>query len=54
MDEADVKGEVYDLIGMEHSARTSDDEITVFENGGGTDPALMIADFIAQTVRGKA
>jgi ornithine cyclodeaminase/alanine dehydrogenase-like protein (mu-crystallin family) len=52
--EADVKGEFYDLIGMEQSARTSDDEITVFKNGGGAHLDLMIAEYIVQAIEGKA
>ena len=46
--EADVKADFYDLIDMAQSARTSDDEITIFKNGGGAHLDLMIANYIAK------
>lgn len=53
VDEADAKGELHDLIGMEHSARTTDDENSVF-NKGCAHPDLKIADCVTQAVGGKA
>lgn len=52
--ESDIKGEFYDLIGMEQSARTCDHEITVFKNGGGAHLDLMIGEYIMQAVKGAA
>ncbi len=48
--ETDIKGDFYDLTVGEQSARTSDNEITVFKNGGGAHLDLMIADYIARVV----
>lgn len=52
--EADVKAEFYDLISMDHPGRTSDDQITIFKNGGGAHLDLMIGDYIIQAVGGNA
>jgi ornithine cyclodeaminase/alanine dehydrogenase-like protein (mu-crystallin family) len=51
--ETDIKGDFYDLIGAHQTARTSDEEITIFKNGGGAHLDLMIADYISQGVEGK-
>ncbi len=51
--EADVKGEFYELITMEHSARSSDEEITVFKNSGGAHLDLMNTKYIAQAIWGN-
>jgi ornithine cyclodeaminase/alanine dehydrogenase-like protein (mu-crystallin family) len=48
--EADIKADFYDLIAMSHSARISDEEITIFKNGGGAHLDLMIANYIAKVV----
>lgn len=48
--ENDIKADFYDLINMERSARTSDDDITIFKNGGGAHLDLMIANYIAKLV----
>jgi ornithine cyclodeaminase len=52
--ENDVKGDFYDLIASGTTARTSDDEITVFKNGGGAHLDLMTADYISGAVAGKS
>lgn len=44
--EADVRGDLYDLVPMAASPRQGDDEITVFKNGGGAHLDLMIADYV--------
>ncbi|MCU4652359.1 ornithine cyclodeaminase [Roseibacterium sp. SDUM158016] len=48
--EPDVLGDYYDLSG-EVFARTSDDEITVFKNGGGAHLDLMCARYILGAVQ---
>jgi ornithine cyclodeaminase/alanine dehydrogenase-like protein (mu-crystallin family) len=48
--ETDIKGDFYDLTVGKKSARKSNDEITVFKNGGGAHLDLMIADYIARVV----
>ncbi|KFE34485.1 ornithine cyclodeaminase family protein [Thioclava atlantica] len=45
--EADVLGDLYDLIGRAAEGRSADDEITIFKNGGGAHLDLMIANYIA-------
>ncbi|MBW4708423.1 ornithine cyclodeaminase [Roseobacter sp. YSTF-M11] len=52
--EADVKAEFYDLIGRDHPGRTSDDQITIFKNGGGAHLDLMIGDYIIKAVGDSA
>ncbi|WP_265517303.1 ornithine cyclodeaminase family protein [Nitratireductor luteus] len=42
-----VKGDHYDLVSGTATGRASDDEITVFKNGGGAHLDLMIANYIA-------
>lgn len=42
-----VQGDLYDLIGGGTTGRRSDDEITLFKNGGGAHLDLMIAQYIA-------
>ena len=46
----DVKAEFYDLISMDQPGRTSDDQITIFKNGGGAHLDLMIGDYIIQGI----
>ncbi|WP_248304552.1 ornithine cyclodeaminase [Breoghania sp. L-A4] len=46
-----VKGDLYDLIGGTVAGRVSDDEITVFKNGGGAHLDLMIADYIVGAMK---
>ena len=41
-----VLGDLYDLVRPDTRRRTSDDEITVFKNGGGAHLDLMIAAWI--------
>jgi ornithine cyclodeaminase len=48
--EADVRGDLYDLVPSPAPARRSDDEITIFKNGGGAHLDLMIAAYIAEAV----
>ncbi|WP_294926400.1 ornithine cyclodeaminase [uncultured Paracoccus sp.] len=47
-----VLGDLYDLVRPDARRRRSDDEITVFKNGGGAHLDLMIASWIAQAGRG--
>ncbi len=42
-----VQGDFYDLVAGNVTGRKSDDEITVFKNGGGAHLDLMIAHYIA-------
>jgi ornithine cyclodeaminase len=48
--EADVRGDLYDLVPGRAPARSGDTEITVFKNGGGAHLDLMIAAYIAEAV----
>lgn len=50
--EADILGDFYDLVQPGAIARTSQEEITVFKNGGGAHLDLMIALYIAKAVGG--
>lgn len=52
-DVLNVNGEFYELITMEHSARSSDEEITVFKNSGGAHLDLMNTKYIAQAIGGN-
>ena len=45
-----VKGDFYDLIAKGAAGRRSDDEITLFKNGGGAHLDLMIAQYITGKV----
>ena len=46
----DVLGDLYDLLRPGARRRQSDDEITLFKNGGGAHLDLMIASYIAQAM----
>lgn len=48
--ESDIRGDLYDLVPAEQNARKSDDEITVYKNGGGAHLDLMTASYIAKAV----
>ncbi len=48
LSEGDVRGDLYDLVPEPARGRQSDDEITVYKNGGGAHLDLMIADYIAR------
>ncbi|SFE77878.1 ornithine cyclodeaminase family protein [Roseivivax sediminis] len=48
--EADVLGDLYDLVPDPARGRRSENEVTVFKNGGGAHLDLMVADYIARTV----
>lgn len=50
INEKDIKGDFYDLISMNHSARTSENEITIFKNGGGAHLDLMIANYLIKLI----
>ena len=54
INESDIRGDFYDLIASGTTARKSDDEITVFKNGGGAHLDLMIADYISGAVARKS
>jgi ornithine cyclodeaminase/alanine dehydrogenase-like protein (mu-crystallin family) len=41
-----IKGDLYDLVRPDTRRRVSDDEVTVFKNGGGAHLDLMIASWI--------
>lgn len=51
---SDVKADFYDLIGTDYQSRTSDDQITIFKNGGGAHLDLMIGDYIIKAVEDNA
>ncbi|MDT1061073.1 ornithine cyclodeaminase [Paracoccus sp. CPCC 101403] len=48
----DVLGDLYDLVRPDARKRVTDDEITVFKNGGGAHLDLMIAVYIARMMAG--
>lgn len=48
--EASVLGDLYDLVRSDARCRESDEEITVYKNGGGAHLDLMIATYIANAV----
>ncbi|MFL4471689.1 ornithine cyclodeaminase family protein [Tateyamaria armeniaca] len=52
--QSDVQVEFYDLIGKDHPGRISDDQITIFKNGGGAHLDLMIGDYIIKAVGDSA
>ena len=45
-----VRGDLYDLVQGQTGGRRSDDEITVYKNGGGAHLDLMIARYISDKV----
>ncbi|WP_398475299.1 ornithine cyclodeaminase family protein [Tardiphaga sp.] len=47
-----VLGDLYDLVRPDARRRRSDDDITLFKNGGGAHLDLMIASWIAQVMAG--
>lgn len=47
-----VLGDLYDLVRPDARRRKSEDEITVFKNGGGAHLDLMIASWIARVIAG--
>ena len=49
-----VLADFYDLIAGSAAGRTSDDDITVFKNGGGAHLDLMTADYIVRAAKGAA
>ncbi len=49
-----VLGDLYDLIAGQAAGRTSDDEITIFKNGGGAHLDLMVARHIVDAIPGTA
>ncbi len=49
----DVLGDLYDLVRPGARRRQSDDEITVFKNGGGAHLDLMIASWITRALAGR-
>ncbi|MEM9999390.1 MAG: ornithine cyclodeaminase [Pseudomonadota bacterium] len=50
IDEASIRGDLYDLIGDTAPGRQSPDEVTLFKNGGGAHLDLMIATHILDVV----
>ena len=51
--EADVLGDLYDLIGGRVAGRRSASDITFFKNAGGAHLDLMTAELIVQRLRGR-
>ena len=45
-----ILGDLYDLVAANRSSRASEEEITVFKNGGGAHLDLMMADYVARAV----
>ncbi|MDA8962295.1 hypothetical protein N9H37_02970 [Congregibacter sp.] len=52
--EADIRGELYDLVANETASVRKQDDITVFKNGGGAHLDLMIADYIIKTYEAQS
>ncbi len=50
IDRSHVRGDLYDLVAAGKPSRQSDDQITVFKNGGGAHLDLMIANYVVETV----
>lgn len=50
--EADILGDLYDLVRPNARRRRSADEITLYKNGGGAHLDLMIANYIAKAMSG--
>ncbi len=50
--ESDVVGDLYDLVGENVPARLSNQDITIYKNGGGAHLDLMMAGYIARVARG--
>ncbi|MEF3135420.1 hypothetical protein OS035_28645 [Rhizobium sp. 268] len=45
-----VRGDLYDLVAAGTTSRQSDDQITVFKNGGGAHLDLMMASYVVDAV----
>ncbi|MBT0782389.1 ornithine cyclodeaminase [Paracoccus sp. pheM1] len=45
-----VRGDLYDLVAADGSSRRSDDQVTLFKNGGGAHLDLMIASYVVEAV----
>nr|WP_314074137.1 ornithine cyclodeaminase [uncultured Roseococcus sp.] len=45
-----VRGDLYDLVAANGSSRGSEEQITLFKNGGGAHLDLMIADYVTRAV----
>jgi ornithine cyclodeaminase len=50
IERAHVRGDLYDLVAAGTTIRQSDDQITVFKNGGGAHLDLMMAAYIVEAV----
>ncbi|KGJ01697.1 hypothetical protein EQ718_14575 (plasmid) [Paracoccus versutus] len=46
-----VRGDLYDLVAADGSSRRSDDQVTLFKNGGGTNLVLMIASYAVEALK---
>ena len=46
IDEASIRGDLYDLIAHGLPGRQSADEVTIYKNGGGAHRDLMMAAYI--------
>ncbi len=45
-----MRGDLYDLVAADGSSRRSDDQVTLFKNGGGAHLDLMIASYVVEAV----
>ena len=45
-----IRGDPYDLVAAGTTSRQSDDQITVFKNGGGAHLDLMMASYVVDAV----
>ena len=45
-----IRGDLYDLVAAGTTSRQSDDQITVFKNGGGAHLDLMMASYVVDAV----
>lgn len=54
IDRAHVRGDLYDLVATPGSSRQSDEQITVFKNGGGAHLDLMMANYVVEAMKTAA
>ncbi|WP_255469836.1 hypothetical protein [Paracoccus sp. FO-3] len=46
-----MRGDLYDLVAAGGSSRRSDDQVTLFKNGGGAHLDLMIASYVVEALK---
>ena len=50
IDRSHIRGDLYDLVAAGTTSRRSDDQITIFKNGGGAHLDLMMASYVVDAV----